>query len=311
MTNLQKKLDKRWGKKYVDSRDWAVYNEQLVKRGEYLFDFDFVKNWDKELAVMNNHKVGRPYEFPDSLIKLQAVWHAKSIDLRGIEGATRRLVSISALPAFNDYTTSCRRINRLDISLELPQGDNLKIFCDGGGFQVIEGGEYLREKYGKKNRKWVQVVFWGDPKSKEPVSFEVNIVQDSEIESGKRQIEELVNKGLNIEAAGGDGGFDAIDFWNWLDDKEIIPLIKPDKNARDDTNSDIRNKNVKERNKKGHKKWSKKHGYGFRWPATEGILSAIKRIFGERINAKSEKGMIQQAKIKFWAYQKMKRFGEA
>ena len=164
--------------------------------------------------------------------------------------------------------------------LQIPEGDTLRLFCDGGSFQVVEGGEYLREKYGKKNRKWVQIVFWGDPKSKEPVSFDVNIVQDSEIESGKRQLQELVDEGIIIEAAGGDGAFDEIDFWNWLDGKGIEPVIKPDKNARDDSDSPARNKNVKERNKKGHKKWSKKRGYGFRWPATEGILSAVKRIFG-------------------------------
>jgi len=51
--------------------------------------------------------------------------------------------------------------------------------------------------------------------------------------------------------------------------------------------------------------------YGYRWPATEGIFSAVKRIFGEQIHARSELGIIQEAKIKFWGYQKMKRYGEA
>ena len=302
---------KRWGPKFVDKRDWPAYNEQLVKRGEFLLDMDWVKNWGKELEKMNKKKVGRPYEFPESLIKLQAVWHAKSIDFRGIEGVTRQLVTLSALPAYNDYTNVCRRINSLDAAVTVPEGDNLRIFCDGGSFQVVEGGEYLREKYGKKNRKWVQIVFWGDPKSKEPVSVEVNVVQDSEIESGKRQIQGLVNEGVRIEAAGGDGAFDELDFWNWLDSNGIEPVIKPDKNARDDSDSQVRNKNVREREKKGHKRWSKKHGYGFRWPATEGILSAVKRIFGEHISARREKGMVQQVKIKFWAYQQLKKYGEA
>lgn len=308
--NIHKNDGERWGPKYVDKRKWPTYNPKLVKRGEYLLELSWVRSWPEELKEMNAGKVGMPYKFPKSLIKLQAVWHAKSIVFRMIEGVTRQLVSISALPAFNTYTNTCRRTNDLETTLQIPNGDALRLFCDGGSFQASEGGEYLREKYGKKNRKWVQIVFWGDPESKEPVSFEVNIVQDSEIESGKRQLQKLVKNGVKIEAAGGDGAFDEIDFWNWIGKHGIEPVIKPDKNARDDSASPARNRNVKER-KKGHKKWSKKHGYGFRWPATEGILSAVKRIFGEHVSARSEKGMVQQVKIKFWAYQQMKRYGEA
>ncbi len=120
----------------------------------------------------------------------------------------------------------------------------------------------------------------------------------------------MLEQGADINSAGGDGAFDQIDFWNWLDGNGIMPIIKPDENARDDSLSDARNKHVKERMKNGHKKWSRKHGYGFRWPATEGVLSAVKRIFGEQIHAKSENGMLQEAKIKFWAYKKLKRYGE-
>lgn len=53
-------------------------------------------------------------------------------------------------------------------------------------------------------------------------------------------------------------------------------------------------------------------GYGFRWPATEGIIGATKRMFGEQIHARTEIGMLQGAGIKFWAYQMLKkRYGEA
>ena len=60
MTNLEKKQHRRWGRKFIDRRDWVTYNEQLVKRGEYLLALDFVENWDKELAEMNDGKVGAP-----------------------------------------------------------------------------------------------------------------------------------------------------------------------------------------------------------------------------------------------------------
>ena len=311
MTNLAKKLRKRWGKKYEDVRDWPAYNEQLVKRGEYFLDLDWVKDWDKELTEMNRNKVGHPFWFPDSLIRLQAVWHVKNIPLRMIEGITRQLYIITNLPDYNDYSTIGRRINRVDINIQLPTGDDLTIFCDGTGFQAVNGGEYLREKYGKKNRQWVQVIILGDPVTKEPVSFQVNLEPSSELESAKSQLKQLQTQDITPTKFGGDGLFDAIPMWKYCQDNNIKPVIKPVKNARCDSESYLRNQNVTYRNKNGYKKWIQNTGYGQRWPATEGIFSAIKRIFGEQLSAKSGIGMIQEAKTKIWAYQTIKRYGEA
>ena len=301
----------RWGDTYIDRRSWSMYNEQLVKRGEFLLDLDFVEKWDDEIKVMNLGKRGAPYLFPNSLIELQAVWHAKNIPCRMIQGITQKLAEFGKVPDYNNYTTANRRINKLTCQLALPTGNNLTVFSDGTGLQVIEGGEYLREKYGKKNRRWIQVVILGDPKTKEPVSYEVNLIQSSELDSAKRQLAELKKKKVKIAAAGGDGSYDEIAFWNQLVYDHIEPIIKPDKNAIVPSGSRERDKNTDERNVLGYDLWAREHGYGYRWPATEGIFSAIKRIFGEDIHATSERGMIQEAKIKFWAYQKVKRYGEA
>ncbi len=302
---------KRWGDTYFDRRNWKKYNEQLVKRGEFFWDINFVANWKEELDIMNLGKRGAPYQFPNSLIELQAVWNAKKIPCRMIEGITRRLVAFGKLPAYDTYSTANRRINQLNIQLAVPTENNLILFSDGTGLQVIESGEYLREKYGKKNRRWIQVIILGDPKTKEPVSFEVNLIQDSELDSAKRQLAELKIKNVGIEAFGGDGTYDEIAFWNQLVYNRIEPIIKPDKNAIIPSGSRERDKNTDERNILGYDLWAREHGYGFRWPATEGIFSAVKRIFGEQIHARTEIGMVQEAKVKFWAYQRMKRYGEA
>lgn len=301
----------RWGDTYFDRRNWPVTNERLVKRGEYLLDTDFVSCWDEELNQMNGRKRGAPYQFPHSLIELQAVWHAKKIPFRMVEGITRKLAAIGKVPDYNDYSTANRRINKLACQLVLPNSSHLTLFSDGTGLRVIDSGEYLREKYGKKNRRWIQVIILGDPETKEPVSFEVNLIQDSELNSAKQQLAELLNKNTKIECFGGDGSYDEIALWNWLVYNQIEPIIKPDKNATTPSGSRERDKNTEERNQLGYDLWARGHGYGHRWPATEGIFSAVKRIFGETIHAKTELGMVQEAKIKFWAYQKMKHYGEA
>jgi len=309
MTNLKKKQRKRWGKKFIDRRDWPTYNEELVKIGEYILDLDWVESWDDELEQMNQGKVGARYKFPKSLIELQAVWHAKSHPFRMVEGMTRDLCKIGQLPAYNDYSTVNRRMNQLEFNLDLPESESVALFSDGSGLQAVEGGEYLREKYGKKNRRWVQIVILGDPETKEPVSYEVHLIQESEADSTQQQTKKLLKAKVNITTLGGDGALDNMELWNFLQDQGIPPIIKPDKNAREDTDNDTRNQHVKER-KKSYKKWAKKHKYGLRWPATEGIFSAIKRIFGETLHAKSEIGMFHEASAKIWAYQKFKRYSK-
>jgi hypothetical protein len=311
MTNLHNKSNKRWGKKFIDEREWPIYNEALVKQGEYLLALDFVENWNKELADMNSRKKGAPFKFPKTLIELQSIWHAKRIPYRMIEGMTRDLVKLGGLPEYNDYSTANRRVNKLEFRLALPQGDSIRAFGDGTGLQAINGGEYLREKYGKKNRRWIQIVLLGDAEHHEPISYEIRLIPESESKSTKNQLKTLHAKNIQITSFGGDGAFDDKDLWNYLDQKNIKPLIKPDKNALENTNCWSRNVAVKKRNKLGHKKWSRETGYGHRWPSTEGIFSALKRMFSEQLAATSEQGMLHEAACKIWAYQKLKRYGEA
>ena len=310
MTDMAKKEHKRWGKKFVDERDWPKYNGQLVKRGEFYLDLDWVKSWDEDLYRMNKNKMGRPFEFPDSLIQLQTLWYNKNIPVRMIEGITKRLCDMAQIPRYNDYTTINRRINSLDFHLDVPAEDIAAIFCDGSGFQAIVGGEYLREKYGKKNRRWVQVVLFGDPKTKNIVSFEVNIVSTSEVESARRQLKILTDGEAKVSSFGGDGAFDDIGLWQYLEKNKIKSVIKPDLNAREDSICHLRNRFVKERNKVGYQEWAHRHKYGMRWPATEGIFSALKRIFGEQLRARSEVGLLQETRSKLWAYHTIKNYGE-
>jgi hypothetical protein len=310
MTDLVKKQQKRWGKKFIDNRDWPTYNEQLVKRGEYLLALDFVDSWNVELARMNAGKVGARFKFPNTLIELQAIWHAHRVPFRTIEGMTRDLVKLGSLPEYNDYSTTNRRFNQLDYQLAPPQGKRLVIFSDGTGLQAVNGGEYLREKYGKKNRRWIQIVLLGDAKHREPVSYEIRLIPASESESTETQTAMLLKDGVDIAALGGDGAMDDKHLYNFCDEQDIAPIIKPDKNARDDTDCDLRNRVVKQRNKLGYKQWAAQEGYGHRWPATEGINSAVKRIFGEQLLATSETGLVKEAASKIWAYQRLKRYGE-
>ena len=40
----------RWGDTYFDRRDWHTYDHQLVKRGEFFIDLNFVKHWEQDVS---------------------------------------------------------------------------------------------------------------------------------------------------------------------------------------------------------------------------------------------------------------------
>ena len=56
----------------MSSRNWKEYNEQLVRRGEALLDFDFLKGWGVELKEMNAGKRGKSYDYPLSYVRFSA-----------------------------------------------------------------------------------------------------------------------------------------------------------------------------------------------------------------------------------------------
>ena len=203
---------KRWGKKFIDKRVWTDYNEELVVRGEFLLDLEWIKSWDKELMQMNKGKRGRPYEFPNSLIELQAVWN-QWISVRAIEGITRKLVEVAKLPQFNDYSTINRRIRKIDTSFQLPLHGFCSASTDGSGMKMNQAGEYKYDKYGrKKPKKWLRVVITANPLTKDLLDLDVHVDGDgpSEPKIAIQHLNTLWSFGIKVDKFWGDGAFDVL-----------------------------------------------------------------------------------------------------
>jgi hypothetical protein len=305
--------NERWGKKFVDERDWPAYNEELVVRGEFLLDLDWAKSWDKELEVMNSGKRGAPYEFPDSLIGLQAVWH-QWVDYRGLEGITRKIAEAGQLPKFNDYTTINRRVNRMPVAFKLPAKGKVNVACDGSGMKFENAGEYRARMYGKKRRKYIKVAITADPVKKKLLECEAFVEGEglSEPDTAMLHMEQLMAQGLGIAKFWGDGSFDTNDLFNFLDDIGAEAAIKPCKDAvPNPEKSRKRAEEIELIREKGYRKWARLRQYGLRWLGTEGIFSAVKRKFGEQTRSHKIENALDEVKRKFWAYDEMKAYAEA
>ena len=302
----------RWGKPYRDRRTWPTYNEELVVRGEFLLDLAWVCSWDEELMRMNEHKRGHPYEFPESLIELQAVWN-QWIGLRQVEGITRALVEAAQLPQFNDYSTINRRIRNIQPSFALPKHGFCSVSTDGTGIKMHNAGEYRKGKYGNKKRRWIKVVLSANPLTKDMLDLEISLDGGglSEPEAAQQHLQNLYNHGITVDKFWGDGTFDVLQLFNLLERHSTESAIPPRSNASNESKGSMRRaREVREFKSKEWNTWAQEKQYGKRWLGTEVIFSAVKGVFGENTRAKTPETAFAEVHRRFWAYERMRKYAQ-
>ena len=165
---------RRWGKGYVDDRDWKEYNESLVRRGEILLDFDLLDEWSEELKKANQHKVGAPYRYPEAFMRLLAYLHVLfHLPFRQEEGFVRSLSRyVDGLKA-PDWSTIWERTKGLDMTLEGVRTDQpISIALDSSGIKVSNAGDWMRKKW-KVKRGYLKIHLAVDARSKQAVSMQV------------------------------------------------------------------------------------------------------------------------------------------
>jgi len=312
-------MTKNWvsksGCEYIDRRDWSKYNEELVLHGEFLLDLDWIrKGWTTELSIMNHNKCGAPFQFPESLIKLQAVW-AQLVDYREVEGITRRVCATAQIPDFNDYSTINRRVNKLDLYFELPKQGFVSVSTDGTGMKLNNSGEYRQDKYGKnRNKKFVKVILSANPLTKDLLFCDVSFDDEghSEPQIAKKDMQSLIDQGKVVDKFWGDGSFDVKELFNFLEQNTIDSAIKIRSNASDNAKGSMRRaREIAEYKSKDYVWWARDKSYGLRWLGTEVIFSAVKRKYHENIRSTELENIKKEAKRKFWAYKTVRAYAKA
>jgi hypothetical protein len=215
----------------VENRNWAKYNQALVKRGQVLLDLDFLKNWKNELKTLNNDKVGGRFLYPQSFISLLAVLHAYILPYRQLEGFIAALTSHIEGLKVPDYTTIWWRVTKNPITLD-PQVDpnqELTIAVDSSGIKVSNRGEWLRDKW-KLRKGFIKIHLAVDTASGQIVSLEIS---DERVGDNKK-LKPLIRKAkqkVSIAKVLGDGAYDSKASFRYLATQNIEPVIKVRKNS--------------------------------------------------------------------------------
>src|SRR3989344_5052208 len=267
----------------MDKRNWSEYNKKLIERGTYYINPKFLESWNAE-------KIGNPYFYPKSMIEFLAILHCRGNDYRTCEGIVE---GISKNYKFEfpiiSYTQICRRVNSLEVNFEINE-ENL-----------IVAGDCSGEKSTKRGG-WIKVVILGTPDGK-IVDIRVGTESLDERASVRGMIK---NNHKKINKIILDGLHDCKKTFNLCEKYKIETAIKIRKNAQSKARGSPRRKReVLFYQSMKHKQWVKEKDYGLRWPASEGIFSRQKTIFGEYVVAKKKRNMYHEVKLKFWAVNKL------
>jgi hypothetical protein len=283
----------------MPDRNWREYNEALVRRGEILLDMDFIDTWPDELAKMNDGKVGKPFDYPESLIKLLAVVHAYLLPYRQSEGFTRALMRHTSLKA-PDFTSIAWRVAKMDVSIDDKiDSDDIVIAADSSGIKVANRGEWIRKRWHVR-RGFIKMHIAVDKETREIVAMKVT---KEHVHDGRKLIPlvKQVMQNANVSSVIADGAYDSRKNFRFLADNDIEPVIKVRKNASLHARGCMPRKLSVIEQKEDLDAWKHKHGYGYRWIA-ESAFSAFKRTFGEHVKAVKWKNMVKELMLKASIY---------
>lgn len=295
---------RRWGKKYVDRRNWKEYNESLVRRGEILLDFDLLDEWNAELKNQNDGKEGAPFRYPEPFMRLLAFVHVLfHLPFRQEEGFVKALSKhVEGLrKRIPDYSTIWERTHNLDMmQLEgVNTNEPISVAIDSSGIKVSNSGDWIRKKW-KVKRGYLKIHLAVDARSKQAVSMEVT----GETVSDASQTEHLLQNAMirnKIDRAYADGAYDSRANFNFLASNGIDPAIKVRKNASRKARGSYARKVEVIAQQTDFDAWKEDKHYGDRW-SVECAYSCIKRIFGEYVSAKKFVNMAREMATKVSLY---------
>lgn len=284
-------------------RDWKTYNEELVRRGELLFDPDFLSGWRSELVKSNERKEGARYRYPGSLMSMLAAIHVYLLPYRQLEGFVRVFAEhVDAIKGLvPDYSTIWWRVARVTVDID-PSVDRTKdvtIAVDSTGIKVSNRGEWIRHKWAVK-RGFVKFHLAVDVKTGKMLSVEVT---EEDTPDG-RMLQPLVQEAASradVKHAIMDGAYDSRANFRYLSDNGIEPVIKVRKNSSLRAMGCMPRKLVVREQLGDYDGWKKRYGYGRRW-RVESAISSFKSAFGEHVTSVKWRYMVNELLLKASVY---------
>ena len=313
---------KRWGKKFVDKRDWKEVNARLVRHGTMLVSINFLENEQEILKEMNRGKVGRPFQYIEPLFEFAGLLHCYlHLGFRQIKGMMIGFSEKEPLLKKPDFSTINRRFNSLKTKIQPHKTkDDFTMIVDSTGISITNRGEWMRKIHRKGKidecKGFLKLHVAIDEKSKEILATEITTEKVGDNKRFKQLIEGSINNtGKKINKIKADGSYSSYEDFDLLKQLGIEPIINIPKNADiglPEEKYQNRRRNLEPRNRTKHakqqlknkKKWRKEKEYGKRWHV-EALFSAIKRLFGQHAQSIKYKNIQHEQTFKLQLYNQL------
>lgn len=301
-------------------KNWKEYNNALAKRGSitvWVSD-DALAGWRHR----GKNARGRPLVFSDAAIlcalTLRAVFR---LPLRQTEAFLQSIFALLGcdLPV-PDYSTLCLREKTLSVPLVRTRQGPLHLVLDSTGLKIRGEGEW-RVRHGKSgHRKWRRFHIGIDALSREIVVEDLSLSRVHDATAGVRLLQAAPEETATVTA---DGAYDKLKIYLACAQKEALPIIPPQKNARirhmrkdprdgkwkmDIPYLESRHETIRAIRRGGRRKWKRESGY-HRRSIVETTMYRMKHIFGPGLKSKRIARQRTEALVRCRALNCMTAFG--
>ncbi len=307
----------KFDKRSYNKRDWKVYDQSLVNRGNLTiwFSEDAVSNWNMGKQLFP--KRGRPKTYSDLAIQTcHTLRLLQKQALRQTQGLVSSIIGLLGLNlSVPDHTTLSRRLQNLVIPKKPSSSNNSTIvIVDSSGLKVTGEKEWMNYKHGTRQRKVWRKLHIAIDEQGEIVAHELttHTTADSSVVEGL-----LKQIGTPIDTLMGDGGYDQLATYEAVKNhascqKQDTPkiIIPPNTGfqAIQGDGPEQRKENQNIIDQQGRQKWQSQTNYGIR-SRVENTFSRFKTIIGNKLKSLNPKAQKNEAHIAILILNKMHKMG--
>ena len=284
-----------------------------------------------ELKDMNRGKVGRPYDFSDSLIFwMMQIMAMTGLSFRLTAGMTGPLLGLLGLPA-PSYSRLQERVSAIGESiagstvsdsesrygkgiLALVVCDNVtvrtrRVGVDSTGLNLSDTTMWRLTKWdtGPKKRGWLKLHALSDVDSGEILAYAVTDDSVGDTPMLRTLVREASEAGHVFGTVYADGAYSSDRNWIYLCRENGYRFITSFKSNTVPKNngSAARGRAARLWCSLPYREWVEVSGYGTRWKV-ECVFSDLKRIFGETVTARKKENMVAQIVTKIESFNRYK-----
>lgn len=306
-------------------RNWKDINQRLVDRGKTsTYIKPAIMTSKRDLSVMNNGKVGKPYEYSDVFII--AGFAVKTVNKSGYRqaaGCIEDYLALNDIKDHPDFRTIHWRIGQLKkeeirFMIEESTGDEddtIDVIVDSTGVRSRKDGEYRSKMYRNKKR-WKQIHIVISKKTRKIMNIKVTRDHAGDPNQFVPLMKPIVKR-RTVNSANADGAYGSEKNFKFCDDNNIESIIPVHINHVGTTGRHHRKRVVeqlgvirkpgkyrqptKEQKKKNLEKWKDKRGYHDR-SIIEGVISVFKGVFDESVFSKKKDMIENELLLKAFIY---------